>query len=211
MPLFAQHRTDDVRWGIWRVEEEEEVLLSLLSSTNCLKEALAKFKAPHRRIEWLAVRVLLATMMEQERVVSYHSNGRPYLAEGDYSLSISHTKGYVAVALAPADKLVGIDIEQRGERVRKVANRFMGEQEQASLYEGSDLTSLLLHWSAKESIYKCLDRPDVEFSDHLHILPFEVEQQGTFDAFESRTTHQQHYRIHYLLHPDYVLTLACPC
>lgn len=206
MPLFLQHIETDFRWGVWKIEESEADLLACLSDKAMYADGLAKLKAPHRRIEWLAVRVLLAHLMGCEAEVAYMPNGRPYLVGNQYSLSISHTKGYVAVLLSSSTSLVGIDIEQTGERVRKVAHKFIGPNEKITLYDGSDVWSLLLHWSAKESMFKCLDTPEVDFIAHLHIHPFQVQASGTFQAHESRTPSTQEYSIHYLLHPDFVLT-----
>ena len=206
MPLFLQHTEEDFRWGIWKVEESEEALLAHFSDKANLLAQLSRFKAPHRRIEWLAVRVLLAHLMGCEAEVSYMPNGRPYLIDNQFSLSISHTKGYVAVLLSSSSSLVGIDIEQTGERVRKVAHKFVGPSEVINLYNDSDIWSLLLHWSAKESLFKCLDTPEVDFIQHLHIHPFQLQASGTFQAHEIRTPSARKYTVHYLLHPDFVLT-----
>mgnify|MGYP000016543064 CR=1 FL=1 len=67
------------------------------------------------RLEWLAVRVLLYTLSGEEKEIAYHPSGKPYLADASASLSISHTKGYVAVVLGLPGREVGIDIEQYGE------------------------------------------------------------------------------------------------
>lgn len=206
MPLFLQHIEKDFRWGIWKVEESEADLLACFSDKAMYADGLAKLKSPHRRIEWLAVRALLKSLAGDEKRVGYLPNGRPFLEDGSYSLSISHTKGYVAVLLSSSQTLVGIDIEQTGERVRKVAHKFVGPSEVISLYDNSDIWALLLHWSAKESMFKCLDTPEVDFISHLHIHPFQVQSAGTFQAHETRTPSAREYTVHYLLHPDFVLT-----
>lgn len=206
MSLFLQHTEEDFRWGIWKVEETEEALLACFSDKANYLEQLSRFKAPHRRIEWLAVRVLLAYLMGGDAEVAYMPNGRPYLVGNQFSLSISHTKGYVAVLLSSSSSLVGIDIEQTGDRVRKVAHKFIGPNEVISSYDNSDIWSLLLHWSAKESLFKCLDTPEVDFIQHLHIHPFQVQASGSFLAHETRTPSTHEYTVYYLLHPDFVLT-----
>ena len=76
---------------------------------------------------------------------------------GSASISISHTKGYVAVLLGGPEKEVGIDVECYGERVRKVAHKFVREDESVSWYKGTETWSLLLHWSAKETMFKCMN------------------------------------------------------
>ena len=114
----------------------------------------------------------------KKKEIGYRSSGKPYLADGSASISISHTKGYVAVLLGGPEKEVGIDVECYGERVRKVAHKFVREDESVSWYKGTETWSLLLHWSAKETMFKCMNTSDVDFRKHLHILPFTVEEQG---------------------------------
>ena len=101
-----------------------------------------------------------------------------------------------------------LGIEYYSGRVRKVAHKFMREDEKKSLFKGTETWSLLLHWSAKETMFKCMDTSDVDFRKHLHILPFTVEEQGVFSAVEYRTAEKRNFRIHYYLFPDFVLTLS---
>ena len=96
------------------MDETEEELLSMLPRREVYARCVSQYAAPHRRLEWLAVRVLLFTLLGEERDIAYRPSGKPYLADGSYALSISHTKGYAAVVLGEPDSEVGIDIEQYG-------------------------------------------------------------------------------------------------
>ena len=88
----------------------------------------------------------------EEKEIAYYSSGRPYLKDGSRYISISHTRGYVAVALHSSCE-VGMDIEQYGTRVRKVASRFIRSDEEPAMMEGDEVYALLLHWSAKEALF----------------------------------------------------------
>ena len=180
----------------------------MLPHQEVYREGIQRFAAVHRRLEWLAVRVLLYTLLGEEKEIAYHPSGKPYLADASFSLSISHTKGYVAVVLGMPGREVGIDIEQYGERVRKVAHKFMREDEQPSVFRGTDTWSLLLHWSAKETMFKCLNASEVDFRRHMRILPFSVNEDGAFSAEEYRTVEKRRFTIRYYLFPDFVLTLS---
>ena len=84
-------------------------------------------------MEWLSVRVLLYAMLQEDKEIGYSPEGKPYLTDHSFFISISHTKGYVAVILS--DKVpVGIDIEQYGQRVHRVAHKYMREDESVRLY-----------------------------------------------------------------------------
>lgn len=205
MAVFAKHIEDTVQWGIWKMDESPDELLALLPNRIVYEEEMQRFTAVHRKLEWLSVRVLLYQLLGEVKTICYEPSGKPYLEDRSFFISISHTKGYVAVILS-AEKEVGIDIEQYGQRIHKVAHKFMREDEEAGLYNDESTWALLLHWSAKEVMFKCMDTGEVDFREHLHIHPFEVKGQGTFSAHEYRTERQRHFLIHYQIHPDFVLT-----
>ena len=230
MALYAHFWSGDVEIGIWKMEEDEAQLLSRLPAA--VSRGVERFTAPHRRQEWLSVRLLLLTLLDHHEghsdsqahgasdtsdapdasdtsaaLIGYTAAGAPYLLDRSRALSISHTKGYVAVALAPWGSRPGLDIEQWGERVLKVASRFLREDEEAPLYEGSRVAALLLHWSAKEALFKSLEQQEaVDFKAHLRIFPFEMATEGRFVAQEYRTPLQLRYSLSYRLFPDFVLT-----
>lgn len=206
MSLFMQHIDRNFRWAIWKMDETIDELLELLPDSEKYRNQIERFIAPSRKLEWLSVRVLLFTLLGKEADVAYATNGRPYLQNVLASVSISHTKGYVAVLLAAPSCNPGIDIEQYSERVCKVAPRFMHVEEHATEYAGTQTWSLLLHWSAKETMFKSMDASEVDFCVHLRVMPFDVQERGCFEACEYRTEQQRYFRIHYLLHPDFVLT-----
>lgn len=206
MPLLMQQTEASCRWGIWKMDETTDALLEMLPHQEPYRQGLQRFSAEHRQLEWLSVRVLLFTLLGEEKEICYHASGKPYLADNSASISISHTRGYVSVIIGETGKVVGIDIEQYGERVHKVAHKYMRDDEVLSSYQGTDTWALLLHWSAKEVMFKCLDTPEIDFRKHLHIHPFTIAAEGVFTAEEYRTAEQRKFRIRYIVHPDFVLT-----
>ena len=208
MPLYRIYRNRDLTVGIWKVDETVEQLRSMFHQFSVYEEGFARFSSEKRKQEWLAVRVLLKELCGEEKTIAYLPSGKPYLEDGSLHVSFSHTNGYVAVAIHPSVE-VGIDIEQYGTRVRRVASRFIREDEWVSVDAGDETYALLLHWSAKETMFKLMEDAGVDFIDHLHILPFEPKDSGTFKAREYRSDKEQEFLIHYDTHPDYVLTFAC--
>ena len=205
MALFLSHKEPLYRWGVWKMDESVDTLLDLLPEREYYEREVQRFVASHRRLEWLSVRALLFRVLGGHKEVCYLPSGKQYLADYSYFISISHTKGYVSVILS--DKVpVGIDIEQYGQRVHRVAHKYMREDESVRLYKEDATWSLLLHWSAKEVMFKCMDTDGVDFRQHLHIEPFLLQEQGDFTAHEYRTEQKRSFRIHYLLHPEFVMT-----
>lgn len=208
MPLYRTYRQGDLLVGVWKVEETIDRLRSMFNDFSLYESGMQKFKSEKRQLEWLAVRVLLKELVGEEKSIAYLSSGKPYLEDRSACISFSHTCGYVAVAVHPT-KEVGIDIEQYGVRVRKLATRFVREDERVSVEAGDEVYALLLHWSAKETMFKLMNQSDVDFLDHLHILPFVPVDSGEMKAVEYRTDMHQTFRVSYHTHPDYVLTFAC--
>ena len=207
MPLYRTYRKGDLTVGVWKVDETVEQLRSMFHHFSIYEEAFSRFSSEKRQQEWLAIRVLLKELCGEEKEIMYHPSGKPYLKDGSACISFSHTHGYVAVALHPFSE-VGVDIEQYGTRVQRVASRFIREDEMVSIKAGDEVYALLLHWSAKETMFKLLEEEAVDFISHLHILPFRLQESGVFEAREYRSGKEKNFLIHYDTHPDYVLTFA---
>ena len=208
MPIYRTYRKGDLTVGIWKVDETVEQLRSMFHQFSIYEEGFVRFSAEKRKQEWLAVRVLLKELLGEEKRIAYCPSGKPYLEDGSMHVSFSHTSGYVAVALHPSVE-VGVDIEQYGTRVRKVVSRFIREDERVSVEAGDEVYALLLHWSAKETMFKLMEDEAVDFVKHLHIHPFWPQQSGMFEASEYRSEQGRKFLVHYDTHPDYVLTFAC--
>lgn len=190
--------------GIWKIEESPEELLSLLDAKQDYRSVLEKIHTGARQQEWLASRVLLKELLGKEVRIAYHPNGAPYLPDEKLHISISHTKGYAAVLLQehPA---AGIDIEHRSNRILKIRSRFMNPEEEAALNKEHETEHLLIHWCAKEALYKMIGQVEVDFCKHLHICPFEFAPQGEFTAYETRTIKCTKYKLGYRIYADFVL------
>lgn len=207
MPLLKTWEEDNGQWGIWHVTETPEELRACLSDAAVTQE-LEGLKAPSRKLEYLTVRVLLKAMWGREVRIGHESSGKPFLWNEPCRISISHTKNYVAVGLH-ATASPGIDIERYGERVRKVASRFVREDEMPGrecMESQEELYQLLLHWSAKETMFKVLDCREVDFLQHLKVVPFQLAPSGTFRGESFRLEREQCFAIHYLIHPEFVCT-----
>ena len=204
--LYFTKRFTGWRIAIWHVTETIDELYSLFPDDDVVRtEAEKRFRAPSRILEWVAVRALLYDMLDRQVPILYRDNGAPYLPDYEHlDISISHTMGYVAVALAEEGE-IGIDIEQKGERVMRVKSRFVREDERAET-----LDQMLLHWSAKETAFKMLNRDKVDFLKHFHIEPFDIDEteEGQFLLQETKTNDERLFQIHYKIFPDFVLTYS---
>lgn len=211
MPLFKRWEYGGGLWGIWKVSESADELEAMLDDRALFEPELERMKAPKRRLEVLGVRVLLKNLAGKECRVMHAPSGMPFLEGDGRKITISHTEGYVAAGIH--DSLVpGIDIEQVRDRVKKVAARFVRADElpEKECMTGSEyLLQLLLHWSAKEALYKVLEQEGVDFLEHLRICPFPLQHTGEFLGESFYPAASGTFRIRYFIHPDFVCTFCC--
>jgi phosphopantetheine--protein transferase-like protein len=170
MPLLLQQHTDQGILGLWQITEELDELENLAQLSLSDAMAYSSLSAEKRKKEWLATRVLLNELAQKSCLIKYHENGRPYLDSLDFNLSISHTQSFVAILMHPT-LTPGIDIEQSNREIVKVAPRFLSARELAwcSREKGSQNRALMLHWCAKEAIFKMIKSGNIEFSTDIAI------------------------------------------
>lgn len=203
MPLHSLF-THPLR-GIWKIEESVDKLLKQLPNSESNLPELATISSEKRKREWLAIRLLLREVINENLEIQYLPNGKPLLEESDWNISISHTTGYGAILLSKHTH-VGIDIEQISARPRNIQTRFLSEKELAMSNKEDDLFFPLIAWSAKETAFKMLGMEGVDFRGHFQILPFSLDKEGTLEIIETRSAQQGICLINYQITDDYVWT-----
>jgi len=194
--------------GIWKTDESADQLLTLLEKKEAYIPFLKQCKSESRKVEWLAARVTLKALLGSEAIISYLPNGAPFLEDIPYNISISHTKGYVAVMLTKEYSTAGIDIEYISERAKKIRSRFVNEQEETAIDNDNEKEHLLIHWCAKETLFKIIKQEEVDFLKHLHVKPFPYSTQGVIDVYETRTSSGDSFQFEYRVTPEFVLVFC---
>jgi phosphopantetheinyl transferase len=157
-----------------------------------------------RKAEQEAVRQLIGDL-SPDSGLSHLPNGAPYIEGYPYNISLSHTKGFIAFVAHLKPHLAGIDIEYRGERVLRVRERFLSPGENAAIDESHAAEHILLHWCAKETLYKLLSTPGVDFRHELHVTPFPFGTAGTIQVTETHTSVAgQSFLLDFEVRPEYV-------
>lgn len=209
MPKCAHYTFDGGGLAIWHITESSDELYALLD-TRCYDAQLAELTSESRRAEWLAVRLLVFHLFGSDCEIAYHSTGRPYLRGSSLSVSISHTKGYAAIAYSSIGA-IGMDIEYVSSRVERIAHRFTSSEEAAYIDGHAAVERQMYHlinWSAKETLYKLCDSPHMaEFKSAFFIAPYDLKQQGVVSATISRIEPSL-VEVHYRLQPELVCTWA---
>ena len=193
--------------GIWKMEETSEEMFSMIDNKELYTTDLSQLKAEQRKKEWLGTRLLLKDMLGFETTIFHQSSGAPYLSSAlKKNISISHTKGYVAIMLSEGNHLSGIDIEYRSDRVLKVRKRFMNPEEEEFINSLYETEHLLICWCAKETLYKIINRQEVDFCRHLHIQPFSYSKNGVFTVYETHSSQRLSFELMFQVKEDYVIT-----
>lgn len=193
--ISIQKPTDDVKIGLWKIEESVDDFFNKYPFLVDYKLDVSSIKSEARKLEFLAVRVLLYEMTKDTFLVIQHEkSGRPILR--GYNISISHTKGYAAIILSE-DKEVGIDIEYISDRVDKIASRFLRADE-----EYTTTQQRLIAWSIKETFYKLFSSDELQFSD---IRTFKIKEGFSMVINYKRNVSLP---VQYIINEDFVLTFA---
>ena len=126
-------------------------------------------------------------------------------------ISISHTKGYAAVAYSTAGP-IGLDIEHISDRVERIAHRFTSAGEAAYIdpCEAHERQMHhLINWSAKETLYKLLDDTRMaDFKAAFHIAPYRLGTSGELMAKVHDDKGEHCMGVAYRIFPDFVCTWA---
>jgi 4'-phosphopantetheinyl transferase len=155
------------------ITDNESTLRAGLPLTIPEEEELAMITHPAQRVEWLACRVAIRKLIEEQGALyqglQKDEFGKPFLIDSSWHISLSHTSGWAA-AILHKSRPVGIDIEPIREQFRRVVPRVLSADEIA--HAASDPHRLAIYWCAKEALYKLYGKRQLTFREHLHVEPF---------------------------------------
>lgn len=192
--------------GIWKIEESEEKLLSMLNDSSTILDQIQHISNSAKRCEKLAVRVLLKQLIKEEKKIAYLPTGKPYIENSAYKISISHTIGYATVAIHPIIE-IGIDIERINDRVLRIQHRFMNIKEREAIDKRDEPVVSLLHWSAKETAYKLICKEGIDFAKEFIVEPFDLNSK-TLYLNEFHTQEKKQFAIDFNITDQYILTVG---
>ena len=169
---------------LWHVEEDLawfEDQLDLTPSLWLEYKSITNVSVRHR---WLASRYAIQQVSKQTPLELIKDEfGKPYLGIDKSPMSLSHCEGFVAAI--HADIPVGIDVERISSRVKRIKNYYLKDEELDML--GDNVDSLILAWSAKESIFKWFGLKEIGYKSQLciksidsvgFVLEVEIKSKG---------------------------------
>lgn len=155
---------------IWKLEETADQLLEGIKLHDSDRRKYKSLNHIEKQREFLGLRHCLKEHFGENPPVFYQKNGKPFLKSGQ-KISFSHTKGYSSMIISDLQE-VGIDLELYRPGIKKVARKFMREEESRSLREESEVEHLLTYWGAKEVMVKITGNRRLHFREELRVRPF---------------------------------------
>ncbi len=186
MPVVFDLKIDaHTELAVWKIEESHDQLMAGLQLKQHELEIIDSFKSDKRALQWLSTRLLLRTMLDTKEYIDCQMDdqGKPYLVNYDYHISLSHSYDYAAVMISrDPQKKVGLDMEIIKHKIKLIRHKFLSDIELAQKQIGDNINGLYVCWCAKEAIYKWHGRKELEFKRDIHIKPFKLRDEGELTA-----------------------------
>lgn len=194
------------RIALWKIEETEEELLSFLQLDDAERAKLKSLAKGKRTLHWLATRVLLRYLLGTKEYINCPSdaNGKPYLPDFPYEISLTHSYDYAGVMLSTKG-YCGIDLEIVKDKVTRIKDKFLKPEELAFIDPENEVDQLYACWCAKEAVYKLQGNRGVSFLHHIRIDPFPYFPQGVMTAHLEKEGSQQSFQVYYERFNEYML------
>ena len=200
--FIQQLSNNDAGLLILEIAESAEEMLDEFEQFDIYAEDYSKINSEKRKREFLGVRLALKELLGEFVFISYDDEGKPFLTDKGFNISISHSGKWIVV-MAHRSRMVGVDIECPSDKIQKIYKRFLSETEQEELSQGKNSKQLQIAWSVKEALYKIVGKQAVDFATQLYIFPFEVETKGKISA--KHVLSNTIYKLYYIQNKDYTL------
>ena len=203
MPIYRIDRFENGSLiAVWEMTETEKELLPLYSGS---KQELQTVSNPFRRLEHLAVRIVLQQMLGTNININYRDNRSPYLQNHSAHISISHTKRFACVYYHPLSP-VGIDIESLSRNFSAVTAKALSEKEREYLLENQEIKQVCIIWCAKEAVFKLMNQSGIDFAKQIAVEKFKPEEKGKLAAiFTSKEGEITALNLYYRIVDDHAM------
>lgn len=179
MPLlYIKNEKSAYKFGIWHNLEGDDFFLDKLDLIKEEMEEVASLRS-RKKSEWLCSRYLLALVADHEiRGACLKDRfGKPYISGSSEYISISHTFDYTAVIIS--EFVCGIDIQVVVPKILAIGSKFINESELKYIPEDNKLHYFHVIWGAKEAMYKCHGKKELDFKKQMEIKPFQFSEYNT--------------------------------
>jgi 4'-phosphopantetheinyl transferase len=211
MPLFTFKSEENTKVVYWKIEEDESFFLE--NSYYLEKYEISQYTNTKNRLQWLAGKRLMFDFFGESVFKNIKKDilGKPYSADKDFYLSLSHTDELVGMVVS--DKNVGIDIQRFNSKLHKIAHKYISERDLRLIFDSGLLIEekILLQWSVKEALFKAYGKGQLDYRKNL-IFDWDFNfnpEGGKFMAMVSKNDTTIHYDVEYgYIFEDYLMALV---
>lgn len=202
MPLYKIIKPkSDTQILIWEITETFEDLKKDLVLKPESQFRLDGMRSSGHQKGFLSVRQLLKTAGLSDANLYYDGTGKPFL-DTKQNISISHSHEFAVIALS--SKKIGIDIELCQEKIKKIASKFIGFEENHTQNEVVELTVI---WAIKEAVFKIINQAGISFKTQLLVKNFDITDEKTNCLYKNEGTTRT-FEIFFNKINNYVLAYA---
>lgn len=158
-----------------------------------------------REIELQGRKYLCDILINSNCEIDYDEKGKPFLRNDSRHISISHSRGKLAIIINESES-TGIDIELVRDKVLKIKHKYLSESELVDAND--DIEKLLIYWAAKETLYKIYGLKEVDFIKNLFVNPFTKTNLGLIVGKINMPQFKEEFELNYQLLDNYVLVYA---
>lgn len=204
--VYLRELDSATKFAIWKIEETAEELLSKLQLDESEQSRLQNLSKGKRTLHWLATRVLLRYLLQTDEFIYCPSddNGKPYLPDYPYKISLTHSYEYAGVMLSTKGEC-GMDLEIVKSKVLRIKEKFLKPEELAFIQSDNEILQLYACWCAKEAVYKLQGNRGVSFLDNMTIKPFNYEAQGVMTLELVKDNMTTSFQVYYEQFQEYML------
>lgn len=190
--------------GLWQITETHDELFESLNLSSYDSGIYNTKKNDLRKKEWLACRNLIKSMLNKNLEIIYDLNGKPYLADNQYQISISHSGEYACVYLDKF-KSIGVDVQQLKPTLEGGKDFFVNETEN-DWVNCHDNVIMHIIWSVKESVFKYCGINELNIKKDITVYPFESNQNSNIEVNILYQGQNNKTLVSYEVFDNYVLT-----
>tara|TARA_B100000902_G_scaffold262285_1_gene248513 strand:+ start:34 stop:630 length:597 start_codon:yes stop_codon:yes gene_type:complete len=161
MPIIKIKKTKDYIYGLWKIEETINELLSKLSPNKFEKKQLGKISHLQRKKQSISAKLILNELLQKKITILYEKQ-IPYCEEHS-NISISHSDKYSAVLIST--EKIGIDLQKEERKIENIKTKFLHKTENIKY----SLKELHYIWTAKEAIYKTIKNERCSFKENIFL------------------------------------------
>lgn len=161
---------------LWKITEALVDLFDCADIADATMFRLSAIKSDQHKKGILAVRLLLQEAGYTDHDLYYDAFGKPHLKDGTH-ISISHSHDFSAIILS--DKITGLDLELRRDKIAIIAYKFIEPNFILEASAPDYIDKLTVNWGIKEAVFKIRNEKGISFKDHIDVTPFEMTDGKT--------------------------------